>query len=106
MITGEERIREHIGRVYGSVVGYEGRPTDYQEARTAALAHELEDVITDFQKLTQRELSAINSGLKNKRLEAISVLSEADWQKAHEDGKGGAGAAQARAIEGEMRERD
>ena len=106
MITGEERIREHIGQVYGSVVAYEGRPADYQEARTGALAHELEDVITDFQKLTQRELSAINSGLNKKKLEAISVLSEADWQKAHEDGKGGAGAAQARAIDGEMRERD
>jgi len=63
-------------------------------------------VITDFQKLTQRELSAINSGLKKKKLEAISVLSEADWQKAHEGGKSGSGAAQARAIDGEMLERD
>jgi hypothetical protein len=34
------------------------------------------------------------------------VLSEADWQKAHEDSKGGAAAPQARAIDGEMRERD
>src|ERR1700724_3141834 len=106
MITGEGRIREHIGQVYGSVVGYEGRPADYQEARTGALAHELEDVLTDFQKLTRRELSTINSGLKKKKLEAISVLSEADWQKAHEAGKGGSGAPPARASDGEMRERD
>jgi hypothetical protein len=106
MITGEERIREHIGQVYGSVVGYEGRPTDYQEVRTGALAHELEDVITDFQKLTQRDLSAVNSGLKKKKLEAISVRSEADWQKAHEGAKGGSGAAQLRLLDDEMRERE
>jgi hypothetical protein len=87
-------------------VGYEGRPTDYQEVRTGALAHELEDVITDFQKLTQRDLSAVNSGLKKKKLEAISVRSEADWQKAHEGAKGGSGAAQLRLLDDEMRERE
>ena len=106
MITGEERIRELIGQVYGSVVGYEARPTDYQEKRTGALAHELEDVITEFQKLTQKELPPINSGLKKKKLESISVLSEADWKKAHEGGTGGPGTAQTREIDGEMRERD
>lgn len=106
MITGEERIRELIGQVYGSVVGYEGRPSDYQAKRTGALAHELEDVITDFQKLTQKELPAVNSGLKKKKLETISVLSEADWQKAHEGGTAGPGSTQARSIDSEMRERD
>src|SRR5260370_33616889 len=106
MVTGEERIREHIGQVYGSVVTYEGRPTDYQEGRAGALAHELEDVITDFQKLTQRDLSAVNSALKKKTLAASSVRRSADWQKAHAGRKGGAGAAQLRAIDDEMRERD
>ena len=81
MITGEERIREHLGQLYGSVNGYEGRPADYQAARSDSLAHELEDVINDFQKLTQKELAAINAGLKKKKMEAIAVLSEADWQK-------------------------
>src|SRR5260370_14086096 len=106
MITGEERIREHIGQVYGSVAGYEGQPTDYQEVRTGALAHELEDVITDFQKLTERDLSAVNSALKKKKLHAISLRNEADWRKAHEGGKGGSGAAQLRLLDDEMRERD
>ena len=57
MITGEERIREHLGQLYGAINGYEGRPTDYQAARADSLAHELEDVIGDFQKLTQKELA-------------------------------------------------
>jgi hypothetical protein len=81
MITGEERIRELVGALYGDVTGYEGRPTDYQVERTEALSRELEDVINDFRKLTDRELPAINAGLKKKKLEAIQVPAEAEWKK-------------------------
>ena len=84
-ITGEERIREHLGSLYGDVNGYEGRPTDYQVARAESLGHELEDVITDFRKLMDKELAAINAGLQKKKLDAISVLTEADWAKQHDE---------------------
>ncbi len=91
MITGEERIRELLGQLYGSVNGYEGRPAEYQAAREESLAHELEDVIGDFQKLTQKELPAINAGLKKKKAESITVLTETDWQKKREaEGSSGA----------------
>ena len=89
-ITGEERIREHIGKVYGNVNGYEGRPTDYEVARADSLAHELEDVIHDFQNMTAKELPAINAGLQKKKLGTIPVLSEADWEKQHQEGASGA----------------
>jgi photosystem II stability/assembly factor-like uncharacterized protein len=98
-ITGEERIREHLGTIYGEVNGYEGRPGDYQVARTDALAHELEDVIGDFQKLTAKNLPAINAGLKKKKLAAISVMTEADWLKQHEDGGSAAGGQMTGAFE-------
>jgi photosystem II stability/assembly factor-like uncharacterized protein len=81
MVTGEERIRELLGQLYGTVNGYEGRPSEYQAARSDSLAHELEDVITDFQKVTQKELVTVNAELKKKKAEAISVLTEEDWQK-------------------------
>jgi hypothetical protein len=81
MVTGEERIRELLGQLYGGVNGYEGKPTDYQAARADSLAHELEDVIVDFQKLTQKELPGINAELKKRKAEAISVLTEAEWEK-------------------------
>jgi hypothetical protein len=84
MVTGEERIRELLGELYGDVDGYDGRPTDYQAARSESLGRELEDVITDFHKLTEASLPVINVGLRKKKLEAISVLSEADWQKKRE----------------------
>ena len=89
-ITGEERIREHIGKVYGNVNGYEGRPTDYEVARADSLAHELEDVIHDFQSMTTKELPAINAGLQKKKLGTIPVLSEADWENQHHEGASGA----------------
>ena len=59
MITGEERIRELLGQLYGAVTGYDGKPANYQAARTESLGHELEDVIVDFQKLTQKDLPGI-----------------------------------------------
>ena len=91
MITGEERIREHLGQLYGTVNNYEGRPGEYQAAREDSLARELEDVISEFQKITQKELIAVNAGLKKKKAEPISVLTEADWQKKR-DAEGGSGA--------------
>jgi len=83
MITGEERLRELLGKVYGDVTGWEGRPTDYQAARTDSLAHELEDVVADFRKLSDKELPSINAGLKKKKIEAIRVPDEDEWKKQH-----------------------
>jgi len=84
-ITGEERIREHLGEVYGYVNNYGGRPTEYQTERAASLARELEDVITDFRKLTDQELPAVNSTLKKKKMQVIPVLQEDEWRKQHQD---------------------
>jgi hypothetical protein len=84
-ITGGERIREHLGALSGDVNGYEGRPTDYQVARAESPGRELEDVIADFRKLMDKDLPAINSALQKKKLEAIPVLTEADWEKLHQD---------------------
>jgi photosystem II stability/assembly factor-like uncharacterized protein len=102
-ITGEERIRELLGQLYGAVNGYEGRPTDQEVARTESLGHELEDVIGDFQKL-QKDLPGINAGLKKHKLAAISVLAESDWQKKREAEAGsGSGAGMQATVRG-MRE--
>ncbi len=96
MITGEERIREHIGQLYGDVNNYEGRPSDYQVKRAASLGHELDDVITDFQNFTAKELPAINPALQKKKLEPIQVPKEDDWQKQHEGGGSSSGGSLAR----------
>ena len=75
-------------------------------ARADSLAHELEDVIDDFQKLTQKELPGINAGLKKKKVEGISVLTEAEWQKKREAESGSGAATGTRALTREVREID
>ena len=48
MITGEQRLREYVAELYGTVNDYEGRPTQMQADRADSLAHELNDVIAEF----------------------------------------------------------
>jgi len=98
-ITGEERIREHVGELYGYLIQYEGRPTNYQVARADALNHDLEDVVSDFTKLAA-DLPAINSSLQKAKLEPITIPVEAEWLKEH------ANSGEAPAKAGAMWERD
>jgi hypothetical protein len=65
----------------------------------------LQDVIDDFQKLAQKELPGVNAGLKKKKLESITMLAEADWEKKQAESSAAAGAGM-RVEEDRMRERD
>lgn len=82
-ITGEERLREFMGGLYGDVNTYDGRPTDSQAARAEALARELEDVIKEFTNLAGQRLPGVNRDLAAKKLTPIAVISEADWRASH-----------------------
>ena len=89
MITGEERLREFLGGLYGDVNGYEGRPTDSQVARADALSRELDDVVREFTDLTRKTLPPVNKGLESKKLEPIQIISEEEWRKSDTGGGGG-----------------
>ncbi len=85
MITGEERLREYLGGLYGDVNQYEGRPTDSQVARADVLGRELDDVIREFTTLASQQLPAINRGLGAKKLAPLNFISEQDWQRTATD---------------------
>ena len=77
MITGEERLRENLAELYGSVVGYEGRPSEMQLQRTGAISGELGDVSKSFTRWIQTELPKINKMLEGRglpRIEPAKVL--------------------------------
>jgi hypothetical protein len=87
-ITGEERIREYLTSVYGDVNNYDGKPTNSQIERTDALGRELDDVIKELDQLTAKQLPAINSGLRKKKLEPIQPLTQQQWEKMHQGNTG------------------
>ncbi len=80
-ITGEERLRENLADLYGNVNNYEGRPAQTQVERTDAIAHELTDIVRDFDAWLAKEMPGINSALTTKQLTAITPLTRAEWEK-------------------------
>jgi len=100
-ITGEERIREKATQLYGAILNYEGRPTDYQTARIESLKKELEDVAGEFDALVTKELPAMNKSLSQKKLQPIQPIDRKAWDAA--DADSGAGAPGAAKL---FRERD
>jgi hypothetical protein len=90
-VTGEIRIREYTTELYGDILNYEGRPTDYQSARIDSLKKELADVSTQFDAFASKDLPAINKSLAQKKIEAIHSISRAAWDAANSgEGAGGA----------------
>jgi photosystem II stability/assembly factor-like uncharacterized protein len=83
MITGEERLREYLGGLYGDVNQYDGRPTEEQIARSEALRRELDDVVREFTTLTGQQLPDLNRRLASRKLRTIEVISEEAWRKAN-----------------------
>ncbi|MEJ2677527.1 MAG: glycosyl hydrolase [Gemmatimonadota bacterium] len=67
MLSGEEKLREYIGDVYGAVVGYDGPPTASQIARTKALDSELAAAEKKF------------AGLANGRL-GLAPMTKEEWR--------------------------
>ncbi|MBV8898319.1 MAG: glycosyl hydrolase, partial [Acidobacteriaceae bacterium] len=100
MITGEERLREFLGGLYGDVNQYDGRPTQSQVARADALSHELDDVLKQFSDLTNKQLPDLNRALEEKQLGSIRIISEEDWRKANLSEGGGGGSSAMRQFAG------
>jgi len=70
-ITGEERIREHLDQLYGTLQGWEGRPAKYQIERIDALRRELDGVKKDFETLATTEVHVLDGELQEHSLPAI-----------------------------------
>jgi hypothetical protein len=79
-ITGEQRLREYLTELYGNVIGYEGRPTQTQVMRAAAIERELQDTSKDFDTWLAKEVTGLNSALGAKQLPQIKVIARAEWE--------------------------
>jgi photosystem II stability/assembly factor-like uncharacterized protein len=81
MITGEKKLREHLGELYGAVNAYSGRPTQSQIEETAVLGKKLDEAGTQFKTIVTAQVSALNSELQGKNAEPLKVTSREDWDK-------------------------
>lgn len=98
-LTGEERIREKTTGLYGSILNYEGRPTDYQTARIDSLKKELDDVVAEFDAFVAKELPVVNKSLSQKKLEPIQPIDRKAWDAANADSAPSAGSQNFRRFE-------
>ena len=78
-LSRDEKLREHLGNLFGAIVNYEGRPTNTQLARSEELLGDLEQAEERFAALTGAELDAVNSRLTGAGLEAIAFKSREEW---------------------------
>ena len=106
MLSGDEKLREKMGNLFGGVVGYDGRPTNSQLERKDVLIGELRAAETRFEELTTSpDLSSMNSQLQGRGLEAISVMSREEWKESQEATGSSSTGASGKALAGIMASR-
>ena len=81
MITGEKKLREHLGELYGAVNGYSGRPTQSQVESTTQMQKKLDEAGAQFQSIATTQIPPLNTALLGKNLEPLKVTSREDWDK-------------------------
>lgn len=81
MITGEKKLREHIGELYGAVNGYSGRPTQSEVESTTTWQKKLDEAGTQFQSITKAQLPDLNSSLQSNKQEPLKATPREDWDK-------------------------
>ena len=80
-LSGEEKLRENLGSLYGAVNRYSGRPTDSQLQRMRVLEGELDEAIDNFSELTAaKKLDPLNSRLERRGLDPLKRMSEDEWK--------------------------
>jgi hypothetical protein len=72
-ISGEEKLREELGTLYGNVNGYEGRPTQSQLDRMGVLGAELEAAGKKLDARADREIAALDPLLRKAKLEPLTI---------------------------------
>jgi photosystem II stability/assembly factor-like uncharacterized protein len=70
-ITGEEKLREKIGDLYGNVNSFDGVPTKSQFARRTVLDSEFRVTAKAFEEILEKQLPKLNEALKGKKLDPI-----------------------------------
>jgi len=79
-IAGEEQLREKIGSLYGTVNGFEGRPTDSQVKYMGVLDGLLRDAEAKLESMLSTKLGDLNTQLRERNLDPITRMSKETWE--------------------------
>ena len=80
-ITGEEKLRERLGNLYGNVTGYDGRPSETQFQRRDDLSDELAGVREQGDTLLGDRLDDLNERLEAAGRSSIGYRSREEWNE-------------------------
>lgn len=79
MITGESKLREQLGTLFGNVVGFNGRPSQTQYQQAVKLADEVAEAIAASESLLEDRLPALNKALGDEK--DIQLLERETWNE-------------------------
>jgi photosystem II stability/assembly factor-like uncharacterized protein len=77
-ISGEEKLREELGMLYGNVNASEQRPTASQLSRTGVLAKDLEARRRAFESSLEG-LPPLNQELLKRKLDPVRPMTDEEW---------------------------
>ena len=80
-VTGEEKLREKIAFIYGSLISYPGRPTDSQLSGLDFLSKEADSTKTAINDLIDGDLARVNKELVTLKKNEIKPISQEEFQK-------------------------
>ncbi len=98
MLSGDEKLRERLGTLYGMVSTYDGRPSDSQLAEADKLMAQLQEAMKTVDSTIHSGLPKVNRILKQRNKEALEPLSRDDWDAEQGSGKVASKLGKSRAL--------
>lgn len=80
-----DKLREKVLELYGSILGFGGRPTEAQMRYVDFLAEELKKADLEFQSFRGKKLEPINSALIRVGKKPFNVITEEDYRKKRDE---------------------
>lgn len=80
-ISGQEKLREKLGALYGNVSGYDGKPTGTQLERKQQLLQELATAQQQAEDLLEGQLPRANRILRRNDQQELTRLTREQWNE-------------------------